>query len=152
SNFPTVNGFQSGNAGGKDAFVTKVAADGKSLVFSTYLGGGTPQGNADDVGYAVAVSPSGDVFVGGSTASSDFPVTSGALQTSGGTLQGFVTRLSATGSALIYSTYLGNGPSAQIYGLAVSPSGKAYVTGYTVDNMGLGNSFLTTPGAFQTSH
>src|SRR5262249_2578241 len=110
----------------------------------TYLGGATVNGGGpgspDDYAVGVAVIPSGDVIVAGSTVSSDFPVTAGALRTSPGGF-GFVSRLHATGSALVYSSYF----DQQISGVAAGPTGKAYLTGW------LGGSLTTTPGAFQSS-
>jgi hypothetical protein len=83
------------------------------------------------------------------TSSSDFPTTPGAFQTryGGGSSDAFVTQLNPTGSALLYSTYLGGSGSDYGQGLAVDASGNAYVTGATgsID-------FPTTIGAFQTMH
>ncbi len=91
TNFPIVGGVDSNNKGGLDAFVSKIASDGSSLIYSTYIGG-----SLDDSANAVAVDSSGDAFVAGSTASSDFPTTSGAFQTkigSGATDNAFVLEL-----------------------------------------------------------
>jgi hypothetical protein len=117
------------------------------LAYSTYLGG-----SSDDQGYGIAVDASGNVYVMGSTFSSDFPITAGAFQT---TFEGvddtFVTKLNAAGSALVYSTYLGAGAVGAKVGsasnrIAVDSFGNAYVTGYTRSP-----NFPTTPGAFQTT-
>lgn len=151
SNFPTTSGaFQTACAGGCanfDAFVTKLNPSGSALVYSTYLGGSSYDG-----GNGIAVDAAGDAFVTGFTQSTDFPVTTGAFQTTcGGTCvqNGFVTELNATGSALLYSTYLGGsgtyGDSAK--GVAVDASGDAYVTGTTTSA-----DFPVTTGAFQTSY
>jgi hypothetical protein len=113
-----------------------------SLAYSTYVGGS----NEDD-GNGVAVDASGNAYVTGITTSSDFPTTVGALQTNlGGHRVAFVSKLDSTGSALVYSTYLGGSNSDSGVGVAVDPSGNAYVTGITRSN-----DFLTTAGALQTS-
>jgi hypothetical protein len=90
-----------------DAFVTRLAADGKSLVDSTSLGG-----SAGDSTAAVALAPGGDVA--GNATSNDFPTARGALQTTDGMglrFQGFVTRRNTAGDALIHSTSFGNASS-----------------------------------------
>ena len=113
------------------------------LVYSTYLGGA----NLDGTG-AIAVDRDGNAYVTGSTRG-NFPTTPGAFQTTFATGFGFdddavVTKLNATGTALVYSTYLGGGGSAGT-GIAVDGDGNAYVTGAA------GTNFPTTPGAFQTT-
>jgi hypothetical protein len=129
TNFPILGGVAPNtNAGGFDVFVTKVAADGLTLVYSTYVGG-----SGSDSGNFIAVDASGDAFVAGGTSSSDFPVTTGAFQTSfkGGSLDAFVFKLNPGGTALTYSTYLGGTGSDFAVGLAVDGSGNAYVIGST---------------------
>ncbi len=130
SNFPTANPLQ-GTYGGDpytDVFVARLNASGSALVFSTYLGG-----SREDIGSALAVDPAtGDALVTGLTASVNFP-TANALQ---GTLRGgadaFVARLRASGSALVYSTYLGGSESDRGYALDVEPTtGDAFLTGET---------------------
>src|SRR5439155_913787 len=125
-----------------DAFVTKVNPTGSGLVYSTYLGG-----IGDDQGLGIAVDGSGNAYVTGRTSSTDFPVTRGAFQTSygGGTDDVFVTKLTSTGSALVYSTYLGGSGSDFGFGIAVDGSGRAYVTGQT------NSPGIATALAFQTS-
>lgn len=113
------------------------------LAYSTYLGG-----SGFDSGTAIAVGPDGSTYVAGTTSSLDFPATGGAFQTvhggtgnlSGGTV--FVSRLNPAGSALVYSTYLGNNSAATA--IAVDAAGNAHVAGGTNST-----TFPTTPGAFQ---
>jgi hypothetical protein len=140
--FPTANPFQSHNkTRNGTAFVTKFNSTGTALVYSTYLGG-----SYSDRGTGIAVDGSGDVYVTGTAASSDFP-TVNAFQsnmTAGG--DAFLAKLSPDGSALLYSTYIGGAGGNLGYGLAVDGSGNAYVTGRTYSA-----SFPTTPGAFQTA-
>ncbi|MGA8619509.1 MAG: SBBP repeat-containing protein [Candidatus Sulfotelmatobacter sp.] len=130
TNFPIVAGGKSGsNAGGFDAFVSKIAADGSSLIYSTYVGG-----SGNDSGNAIAVDASGDAFVAGGTNSNPFPTTGGAFQTTlKGTANAFVFELTPTGNNLTYSTYLGGtgADNAQGIALASDKSGDVYVVGKT---------------------
>jgi hypothetical protein len=149
--FPTTPGaFQTTFGGNGNAFVTELNAAGSALVYSTYLGGS--EGEAGDVGNAIAVDGSGDAYVTGITNSTNFPVTGGAFQTSCGdcgdgfnTGSAFVSMLNPTGTALVYSTYLGGSGEADGTGVAVDSAGNAYVVGLA------GEGFPTTPGAFQTT-
>ncbi|HET9401208.1 MAG TPA: SBBP repeat-containing protein [Candidatus Acidoferrales bacterium] len=137
-NFPTANALQSvpgaGTCGSApntfpcyDAFVTKLNAAGSALVYSTYLGG-----NGDETGSAIAVDSTGSAYVTGTTFSPNFP-TSHPLQAvfAGGDGDAFVAKLSAAGSSLVYSTYLGGTADDSGRGIAVDSSGNAYVTGGT---------------------
>ena len=126
--FPVTPGVaQPANAGGTDVFVAKVGPSGTTLEFATYLGG-----SSSDVGYGVALGPGGTVFVAGETTSADFPTTAGAFQTAfPGRRAGFVAKLSASGGALAFSTYLGGSSTARCNAIAVDASGQAYVTGRT---------------------
>jgi hypothetical protein len=113
------------------------------LLYSTYLGGS----GYDNSGYGIAVDGAGSAYVAGSTSSADFPTTPGAFDTTwNGVTDAFVTKLSASGAALGYSTYLGGGDADGGNGVAVDGAGSAYVTGYT-DSA----DFPTTPGAFDTT-
>jgi hypothetical protein len=100
----TPGAFQTTNGGYVDVFVTKLNAAGTALVYSTYIGG-----ISDDYGNAIAVDGSGNAYVTGYTYSTDYDVTPGAFQTTNGGIGGdvFVTKLNATGTALVYSTYIG---------------------------------------------
>ena len=145
TNFPTTGtAFDTTLSGSSDAFVTKLNATGSALVYSTYLGGSATEGGA----IGIAVDSLGNAYVTGGTTSADFPVTAGAFQTAlGGGTDAFVTKLSATGSALLYSTYLGgSGAEAGFFRIALDAAGNAYVAGHT-DSA----DFPTTPGAFQTT-
>jgi beta-propeller repeat-containing protein len=106
ANFPTSSPLQAANAGGYDAYVTKLNGNGSGLIYSTYLGG-----SGFDGAFGIQVDSSGNAYVVGVTGSSDFPTTASAFQTANNGLAGpgnlFVTKLNSTGSALVYSTYLG---------------------------------------------
>lgn len=145
--FPTTSGaFETALIAGPDgycAFVTKFNPTGTALVYSTYLCGGF------DVGTSIAVDAAGCAYVTGYTASIAFPTTAGAFQTtppntSQSNWDAFVTKLNPTGSALVYSTYLGGSKNDQAYGIALDSAGNAYVTGWTISV-----DFPTTLGAFQ---
>jgi hypothetical protein len=129
ADFPTANPLQAANGGLEDAFVTKLDPTGSTLVYSTYLGG-----TNYDSGFGIAADTSGNAYVAGSTRSTDFPTAHALQAASGGSTDGFVAKLSPSGSALVYSTYLGGTLSDQAIGIAVDPSGSAYVTGVTQSN------------------
>jgi hypothetical protein len=117
------------------------------LSFSTYLGG-----SSVDVGNSIYVDGAGQAYVTGSTQSSGtpagFPTTSGAFQTdNAGSTDAFVTKLNDTGTALVYSTYLGGSSNDVGNGIYVDGFGNAYVTGSTTSS-----DFPTSSGAFQTSY
>jgi hypothetical protein len=114
------------------AFVTKLNATGSALIYSTLLGGST--GTSGGLASAIAVDAAGSAYVTGVAGSQNFPVTSGAFQTTPGA--GFVTKLNASGSDLVYSSYLPSEPVA----IALDVSGDAYVTGGTGSSFPLMNA------------
>ena len=125
--FPTQNPLQSSNRGGSDVFVAELNAAGSGLVYSTYLGG-----SRQDRAFGLALDASGSVYVAGDTQSTDFPVTSNALQASNhGQGDAFVSKLALGGSALVYSTFLGGSGPDQAAAVALDSLGDAYVTGLT---------------------
>ncbi len=126
ADFPTLGGVDSALDGTSDAFVVKLNATGSAAIYSTYLGGsGTDDGNA------IAVDSSGAAYVIGSTASTDFPTVGPIDATLSGTQDGFVAKLNASGSTLIYSTYLGGSGTDFGNTIAVDAFGEAYAAGRT---------------------
>ena len=114
-----------------------------ALEYSTYLGG-----TNGDLVRGISVDGAGNAYITGYTYSTDFPTTTGAYQPNyAGNLDAFVTKLNPTGTALVYSTYLGGTNTDYGYGVAVDGAGNAYITGYTSST-----NFPTTPGAYQTSN
>ena len=96
------------------------------LSYATYLGG-----TGGDVAYGIAVDSSGNAYITGITNSSDFPTLSPEQSTNGGNGDAFVAKLDSTGTALIYSTYLGGAGADTAAAIAVDSSGDAFVTGTT---------------------
>jgi beta-propeller repeat-containing protein len=134
NDFPTVNPLQANRSGGRDVFAAKLNADGSALVYSTYLGGGDDRFPFDDDEdpKGIAVDRFGCLYVAGRTNSPDFPTANPLKSTlAEGDTDAFVTKISADGSAFVYSTYLGGGDYDEAWDLAVDDSGNAYVTGKT---------------------
>jgi len=127
TNFPTFNALQAAIGGSPDAFVAKLNSAGSALIYSTYLGG-----SSGDFGQSIAADSSGNAYVTGCTSSTNFPTASPFQPTFKGTFcNAFVTKFNPTGSALIYSTYLGGTNQDRGQGIAVDSAGNAYVTGST---------------------
>jgi uncharacterized protein (TIGR03437 family) len=133
--------------GGLDAFVLKLDSSGARIVYLAYLGG-----RGGEAVYGLALDRAGNVYLGGGTDSTDFPVTPGAIQSTNKCTQpscstAFVSKLNAFGTALVYSTLLGGTNSDRCRGIAVDMSGAAHVAGgaYSSD-------FPVTAGSFQTRH
>ncbi len=125
-----LEGSGNGVGGGTDVFVVKMNPSGTELLYSVVLGGGLT-----DIGGGIAVDTSGNAYITGYTNSSypssaSFPVTSGAPQSvDNGGYNAFVTKINSSGTALVYSTYLGGGGNYWGRAIAVDHSGNAYVTG-----------------------
>jgi len=126
ANFPVANSLQAALRGTSDGFVMKLNAAGSAFIYSTYLGG-----TADDSVNGVSIDSSGTAYVAGGTSSTDFPLAAPTQQTKAGGVDAFVCRLTATGNALPYSTYLGGMGTETALAVAVSPAGKVFLTGRT---------------------
>ncbi len=144
--FPTTpDAIQQNATSAWDAVVCKLSADGTSLIYSTYLGGSSSERT-----YAVTVDGNGQAVVVGATSSSDYPTTAGSSQpTDPGDegSEGFVTKISADGTTIVYSTYLAGGGTAEdvVSDVEVDALGNTYVVGATASA-----SFPTTPGVYRT--
>jgi len=138
-NFPVLGAFQTGNAGGYDAFVVKFDSMGNRL-WATYYGG-----TNNDYGYGIATDDGDNILITGYTTSTDFPV-AGAFQANygGGLYDAFVVKFDAAGSQL-WATYYGGNVGEIGYGIATDNNSNVLITGWT----GSAN-FPVSPGAFQT--
>lgn len=152
--FPTVTPLQQGNDGcttineegtmvetcNSAVFVAEVNATASALLYSTYLGG-----SGNNSGQAIALDAVGNAYITGSTSSSDFPTQNALQSQSGGGSDAFVTELNPSGSAFVFSTYLGGSQNDEAYGLVLDASGNIYLAGSTQSS-----DFPTTPNVFQT--
>jgi hypothetical protein len=126
--FPLVNAVQPSFGGGRsDGFVLKLSPGGSALVYSTYLGGS----GDSDASLGVAVDTAGNAYVCGSTSSGDFPTKNAAQPHYGAGSDAYITKLNPSGTALLYSTYLGGTNSEMASSIAVDAEGNAYVGGST---------------------
>ena len=106
--------------------MTKINPPGSALVYSTYLGGSDMT-----MASGIAVDSSGNAYVTGLTYSTNFPTMNPLQPAKGGGIDAFVTKINPTGSALVYSTYLGGSADDEGFGIAVDSTGNAYVAGWT---------------------
>ena len=122
-----------GAGGNSGAFLVKLDPAGAHAAYSAILGGTAPTaGSAFSGATAVAVDSLGSAYVAGFTTATNFPTAHAAQPQLAGNTDGFLAKVDATGSQLVYSTYLGGSGSEQIYGLAVDGALRAYVVGETV--------------------
>jgi uncharacterized repeat protein (TIGR01451 family) len=131
-----------GPGGGNDVFIMKLAADGSTVLFSTFLGG-----EGDDKGRSIAVDDQHNVYVAGTTSffGRGFPATAGAFDTNGADF--FVSKLDATGSNLLYSTFLGGANlNTHFGGIAVHPCGIGSCIYFVAGSL---TGYPTTANAYQ---
>ena len=147
SDFPTTPGaYDTSFNGATDVFVTRLNADGSSLVYSTFLGGSSYDGT-----YGFAIDEFGTPTMSGITESSNFPITPGAYDTAlSGNSDAFMVQMNVTGDSLLYSTFLGSPSITTTFfecanALILDDAGKVILTGQ------VGPGFPTTPGAFDTT-
>jgi hypothetical protein len=142
ADLPVASPYQGAPTGFGDAFITKFDNTGTALTYSTYLGGGS-----GDFARGVDVDQSGNAYIIGITSSSDFPLLAPVQSTLAGWYDIFVTKLNSSGSALVYSTYLGGTSLDDTYGdIVADSSGNAYISGYTR------STDFPTFDSFQASH
>jgi hypothetical protein len=140
--FPTTaKAIQTRYGGDTDAFVVKLSPSG-ALLYSTYLGGSLPEN-----GFGVAVSSSGNAYVTGNSRSANFPIVKSLQNSLRGDSDAFIAKLNTTGSALLFSTYLGGSDYEYGYGIALDAMNRIFLTGSTMSS-----DFPTTRGAFQTTY
>lgn len=133
TNFPTADPYQPVLRGPRDAFVTKLNAQGSALVYSTYLGGSNIGGTVgDEVGIGIAVDSADSAYVGGASTSRDFPLVNPFGAGGSGVTTPFLSKFSADGRSLLYSTYLSSFERSSVSGMAIDGSGNAYLVGETL--------------------
>jgi uncharacterized protein (TIGR03437 family) len=162
NDYSTRNPIQAVSRGGLEVFVTKILADGNDIAFNTYFGG-----NGSDTGAAIAVDGAGNAYVTGATTSTNLPTRNPLQPANGGGANGgldaFIAKFNASGSNLIYSTYLGGNGGDQARGIAVDAAGAAYLAGISFSdnfpvlgaaqpaNRGIGDAFITKLNANGTA-
>jgi hypothetical protein len=145
TNFPTLNPYQSTFGGGlSDAFVAKLDPTGCFILYSTYLGG---SGAGEEKGLSIAVDSANNALVTGKTTSTDFPRQNPLQSSNGGGSDAFVTKFNASGSDLLFSTYLGGSGEDEGFGIAVDSADSPYVTGRTSSE----NFPVVASSAYQTT-
>jgi hypothetical protein len=140
----------------EDVFVTKLNSVGSQLIYSTFVGGGWPDGSSPAESNCIAVDRDGNAYIAGHSwsiragATDDYPTTRGAIQSANnGGVDAFVTKLNSTGSALVYSTYLGGEGTEDVMSIALDLTGAAYVAGFTTSQGTYPSGFPTTSGSYQ---
>ncbi len=146
ADYPTTTGAysESINGGSYDAFISKLNADGSGLIYSTYIGG-----SGDEIGYDIQVDENGNAYMSGYTSSTDYPTTIGAYDRiyNGGAYDIVITKLNPTGSALVYSTFIGGANDDYAFGIDLDLSGNMFVSGHTSST-----DFPTTSGAYDQTY
>ena len=145
-NFPVVSPYQGTAGPAMDTFVTKLNPTGTALVYSTYLHGR----DGDVAARTIAVDSAGSAYVGGLTTSTSLPTTVGAYRTTTSDTcctDGFLTKLSPTGSQLVYSTYLAGAKDDEVIALALDAAGAVYAVGETESSA----NYPITSGVFQAA-
>lgn len=143
ANFPvTAGAFGTSALFVQNVIVYKLNPTATTLLYATYLGS-----SSNDWGYGIVVNSAGEAYVTGHAGAANFPVTAGAFQTvHGGSLDVFVTKLNATGTGLIYSTFIGGPNGDQGFDIKINAAGEAFITG-VASKLG----FPFTPGVFQNT-
>ena len=141
--FPTTAGAHQTTYGTSiDAFVTRLNASGSDLVYSTFLGG-----DSGEKGHGIVVDDAGNAYVIGEVSSNDFPIVYGSYDTThNGSEDAFITKLNASGTGLVYSTYLGGSDEDVGYAIVLDGANRVCLTGFTYSS-----NFPATSGAFDTT-
>jgi uncharacterized protein (TIGR03437 family) len=143
--FPVKNAVQQQYGGGfNDTYALKFSPDGRTILYSTYLGG-----NNEDEAEAIAINSSGEAYIAGFTYSSDYPVIKAFQPRKGNGADGFLTHLSADGKSFVSSTFLGGDYGDYVKGVAIDAGGFIYLIGGTTsDDFPLKNPFQATLPTF----
>ena len=130
--FPVVGGPMPEYNGSEDAFVSKVSADGRSLIYSGYLGGPLA-----DRGHGIGIDAAGNAYIAGLTSSppdTNFPAAVGPSLNFGGIVDGFVAKISTDGSTILYAGYIGGLLDDRANAIAVDALGNVFVCGSTLSD------------------
>ncbi len=129
-NFPILNAIQPSYGGGaNDAFVTVLNPTGSALLYSTYIGG-----NGEDDAYDLRLDALGNVYIAGQTYSTNFPVVNPIQSSNAGGDDAFLTKINSTGSAILFSTYLGGAGTDYARQIAIDPASRVYIIGATASS------------------
>lgn len=156
SNFPTSTGaFDASLGGTEDIVLTHLNSTATSLIGSTFLGGSASDGRnlgnlsfnyGDTYRGEVIYAPNGDILVASVTGSSDFPTTTGAMQTTfGGSYDGIVVRMNPALSSMVWGTFMGGSNDDNANSVKLNSNGDIYIAGIA------GDGFPVTTGAYQTT-
>jgi len=149
SGFPTTPGsFQPDPSFFTNAIVLKLNAAGNAAIYSTFLGGA-----GDTVGTGIAVDAAGNAYLAGYTKNSfNFPVVNAFSPSFSGVQDAFIAKLNPTGSALVYSSFLGGSDKDEAHAVAIDPQGNAYIAGTTYSNdFPVVRAFQPNKGVLNTS-
>jgi len=127
--FPTVNAFCDVNSGGRDIIVFKMNAAGNGFNYSTYFGGAD-----DDYPYSILLDSSNNAYVVGQTSSENIHLQNPYDSIWNGNYDGFIFKLNASGSSLIFSTYYGGSGDDTISSVALDETGNILLCGYTTSS------------------
>lgn len=122
----TANALQSRPGGNRDAFILRLSPDGRTILYGSYLGGAM-----DDTAQSIALDSAGNILIGGSTKSADFPLRTPLQPAHGGASDGFALRLSPDGATLQFATYLGGSGDEELMKIVVTASGSICLAGTT---------------------
>jgi hypothetical protein len=136
-----LNGIQPKLSGSMDGFVMKLDPTGTAVVYSTYFGG-----SASDEGHSIAVDAGGNTYITGYTTSSDFPIVNGFQRARAGGQDAYVLKLNSTGSAIVFSTFVGGSGDDRGFGITIDAGNNVYVTGAT------GSNNFPVSGSFQRTY
>jgi gliding motility-associated-like protein len=139
-----INTYDTSRNGWYDGFICKIAPDGDSIVWFSYIGG-----SSFEYSFSLAVNSQQQPVISGFTNSSDFPTTAGAFDATknGMWYDGFITKFTAAGDSLVFSTFFGGSGSTLIHSITLDNSNNIFLTGRTNSQ-----DFPTTSGCFQSSY
>jgi len=126
TDFLSVDPVQPSPGGGLDAFIMKIDSTGKTILTASYLGG-----SGADESLNIALDQSGNIYIAGYTASTNFPIVNGHQRQNGGGKDAFLVKLNSAGSEILYATYLGGARDDTAFGLALGPDGTVFISGET---------------------